>query len=319
MLILALAATLAAAPAAPAPDAARLFEEGRAALKANDFLKACAAFSKSHQLQPALGVLLNLASCLEKQGKLGSAWMHFNEAITWAVRTHEGDREQFAREHAASLKPRVAWLALSAASDCEIVVDEAPPLALSPRSPTSIPIDPGAHQIVARANGFEPWTTSVSVYKEGTTVLVAVPALKAIAVAAAPVVAAPARTPDPGPPPPPPPLVIVQTAAPNTAGMSLLVGGGALAIVGGIGLGWSLSTYGNLQGQQASLPNPDIRVSRETFEQLKWIYPTSWVLVGVGAAAVLTGIVWTVRNSSGPKITPVMGPRGAGVAVWGTF
>lgn len=318
MLLLVFALAAAPAPAdATQAEAERLFADGRAALKDGDVMRACEAFAKSHQLQPALGVLLNLAACLEKQGKLGSAWLRFNEAVAWAQRTHEGDREKFAREHAASVKPRVSWLSVSASGDVQVIVDAAPPLALSAASPVSVPADLGAHRVEVRAPGFEPWSATLRVEREGASASLTVPPLKATP--SEPLAQGTAPRPDPGPPPPPPPLVTVQAAPPNHAGLALLLAGGAVAVAGGVGLAWSASTYDTLQGQRATMPDPQVRVSREAFDQLRWIYPTSWVLVGVGAAAAVTGIVLTARASSGPVVMPVVQPGGVGLAVSGTF
>ena len=80
---------------APQSEAAKLFDEGRAAMKANDLARACDAFSKSHALEPALGTLMNFATCLEKQGKFATAWLRFNDAVAWAQRTHEAERERW--------------------------------------------------------------------------------------------------------------------------------------------------------------------------------------------------------------------------------
>lgn len=310
-----LTAALAATPAVT-PDAAKLFDEGRAALKANDLPRACEAFRQSHQLQPALGVLLNLATCLERQGKLASAWVRFNEAVTWAARTHEGDREQLARASAMKLKPRLSWLALSVATECEVSVDDAPALSLSPRTPTSVPLDPGAHRLLATATGFEPWTSSVTIPLEGAPVSVSVPALKSTTPSLAPVAEVPAVS-SPGAPPPVPPLVVAESGPPG-AGIALIVAGGVMAVGGGLGLGWSLTTYDTLQGQRASLPNPDVQVSRQTFDQLTWIYPTSWAVVSVGAVAAVAGVVLTVHGST-TRVVPVVTPGTAGLSLSGTF
>ncbi len=51
------------------------------------------------------------------------AWLRFNDAIDWAKRTHESEREQFAREHASALRRSVSWLVLSAPGELEARVD----------------------------------------------------------------------------------------------------------------------------------------------------------------------------------------------------
>lgn len=312
MLGLTIALALAAAPT----EAEQLFSDGRAALQRGQTALACDLFARSHHLQPTLGVLLNLANCLEQQGRLGSAWLRFNEASAWAHRTHEAPREQFALQRAAALKPRVSWLAVSVGSDVEVIIDHGEPQQLRAASPTSVPVDTGSHAVEARASGFEVWATSVTVDEQGATAFVKVPPLKALpAPAGSPFVEAPA---------PQPPPVLVQVTAPRTVqavspvGLALLVSGGVVAVAGGVGLIWSTVTYDILQGQRATLLAPDPRVSRETFDQLAWVIPASFAALGVGVAAAATGLVLTLHGSPA-VVTPVLQPGGGGVIFSGAF
>ena len=65
---------------AAASHAAALFEEGRALGKAGQWAEACDRFAESLELVPAVGTQLNLADCLEREGKLRRAWQLFDGA-----------------------------------------------------------------------------------------------------------------------------------------------------------------------------------------------------------------------------------------------
>lgn len=313
-------------------EAERLFEEGRVAFKAGDLAKACPTFDKSYALEPTLGSLLNLATCFEKQGRVASSWIRFNDAVAWAQRTHEGDREQFARKHAQDLKPRVSWVALTAAEELEATIDGQP--VRVGRVAIAVPVDPGTHELAVAKAGYEPFRATVHV-GSAATVQHAIPALVARAGDAP--VATTLSDIEPVPwvaPPPPLPVAGVQAepaavarqarperASSSTAGATLLVAGGVVGLAGGAGLAWSFVTYEQLQKQRlsrAAVYRPTSYISREDFDLLQGLYPASWAAVGVGVAAVGVG---TVLLATGSKIAiaPVVQPGGASVSVAGHF
>src|SRR5450432_3403221 len=70
-------ATMAAPSFARADDSAAaqaLFDQGKKAMAALNYAEACPKLEESYRLQEALGTLLNLADCYQRQGKLASAW-----------------------------------------------------------------------------------------------------------------------------------------------------------------------------------------------------------------------------------------------------
>ena len=347
MLVSVLIAVLSAAPsgaaapaAAPSQEAGKLFDKARAAFKAGNFAEACPAFEQSYTLEPALGTLLNLGSCLEKQGRFASASLRYNDAVGWSLRTHEADREQYARKLSNDVKPKVSWLAISSSEDLDLKVDTLT-VRVTP-TPISLPVDPGLHSLVTDKPGYEKWSANVEIVQPGTTSVQKVPQLKPLSLSAA--VPPPPPTPKPeewSPPPPPPadpvavapPAVVAATppagtlkksVAPSTpgstrgAGIALVVGGSLVAVAGAVGLGWSASTYGALQNQRINVLPPSSYVTKEDYERLKWAYPASYAALGVGAAAIVGGVILAVKKQP-VTVAPSVGPGGAGVTLSGQF
>ncbi|MBX7099578.1 MAG: hypothetical protein K1X89_17815 [Myxococcaceae bacterium] len=263
-------------------EAERLFNEGRALEKAKRYREAVELFQQSQKLDPALGTLLNLAICLEEAGLAASAWVRFNEAEAWAKRTQESPRAELAHERALALKPRLSWLAVSAAQPVSgmLIAVGASELPGS-TSPASVPVDPGPVLVTARAPGFAAWSAEVEAPAAGQTLALEVPAL--VEVTPVPVAALPT-----------PAEVSVTPQAPRQRTWSIagLVAGSALSIAGGIGLAWSLSTYGALQHQRLGVADGTFPVGESTLGTLRTVYPLSWVSLGLGVVlAAASGFV----------------------------
>jgi len=156
-LVLAAALTLAAGPAAADDTMARadaLFAEG-VKLRDSNLELACAKFGESLQLNPqAIGVLLNVAMCDERQGRVASAVRRYRE-------TRERAREQSFPEYLkaadgklAALTPLVPHLSIRfeepPAPQTKVVVDDqvVPLSALD-----DLPLDPGERTVVVSAPG----------------------------------------------------------------------------------------------------------------------------------------------------------------------
>ncbi len=176
-----------------------------------DLATACPALEESQRLDPGVGTLLNVAVCHEQSGRTATAWTDFEEALAIAEREGQAERAEFAREHMASLEPRLSRIVLVVPAD----VDRATPTirrdgseVARPAWGRAIPIDPGPHTIEVAAPGFQTWTATVTVPSDGSRTEVVVPALVRVEVAAPPPVVPPPLVPKLAPPRPaaaPPP------------------------------------------------------------------------------------------------------------------
>jgi hypothetical protein len=162
-------ATFSARANAQATDAAaaeQLFVAARAAMEKGDFKTACDRFAESQRLDPAAGTLINLADCLDRQGKIASAWQRWKEALD--MLRPDDERRAAVSQRAQSIEARVPKLELRLSATAPAgTVAERDGVALGSASfGISLPIDPGPHRIVAMAPGRAPREYALAV-KEG--------------------------------------------------------------------------------------------------------------------------------------------------------
>ena len=144
--------TVRAAPA-DAGLAEALFTSGKEAMARGDLASACARLSESLKLDPAVGTLLNLATCEERSGKLVSALDRFKTARQQLAK--DDFRVPFVTERITTLGRRIPHLVVRVAEPfgpgARVLRDGAE---LQPGSfGTPIPVDPGAHVIVVESAG----------------------------------------------------------------------------------------------------------------------------------------------------------------------
>ena len=139
------------------------YKQAEELAKQGKWADACPLYEASYHADPKLGALLHAADCEEKIGHTATAWAEFNDAVELAHKVAD-NREDLARRRAATLEPKLAKLHL------------APPKQLIPGLVvkrdgaditvlvgTDIPLDPGDHQIVASAPGYQDFTKTVTV------------------------------------------------------------------------------------------------------------------------------------------------------------
>lgn len=179
-------AALMAAPAGAQTTSDRvvaegLFIEGRQLMQAGEYEAACQRFDASRKLEPALGATLNLAACYEKLGRTASAWVEFKSAAAEARRVGDAERHAAALAHAAALEPTLSrlWIRVD---DEAISVWRNGELLSAAALTSAIPVDPGSHQIEARAPGKQPWAKAVQVGADGASAEVQIPRLRELTV-----------------------------------------------------------------------------------------------------------------------------------------
>lgn len=264
-----------------------LFDEGKRLMTANDFASACPKLVESQRLDPGGGTLFAIALCHEGEGKTATAWADYNVALSEARKDGRKDREQAAADKAKSLEPKLTKMRV-------VVLAKVPGLELTrdgglvgePQWELALPIDPGAHVFAAKATGKKEWSGTVDIRGEGKTVDVTIPALED-APAAPPAVSAP----------PPAPIQVQRPESPNdewSGQKTWAIVAGAAGVVGiGVGLGFGLSAIHQWNDAEEKCPNKTCTVqsNRSLGSDAGSAADISTVLVGVGAGAVLAGVI----------------------------
>ncbi len=150
-----------------------LFRQGREAMKAGDYARACAKFAESDRLDPATGTVLNLAQCEEKQGRFASALAHYRAAAD--ALTPDDPRTNVARQGMASVEARVSRLMVRLASNAPagtIVLRDGIELGGASLG-ISLPVDSGTHEVVTRAPGRTDSRRTVSLAEGGSLQVIA--------------------------------------------------------------------------------------------------------------------------------------------------
>ena len=157
-----------------------LFLEGQRLLAAGQIEAACAKFEESERHDQAIGTLLNLGNCFEKAGRTASAWATFKEVADMAVAAHDATREQYAKQRAASLTPRLSKLTIVVPAEVNtdgLVIRRDGVQVGAALWGVAVPVDPGQHKIDVAAPGRRTWSTVANVEPDGSQSTVPIPAL----------------------------------------------------------------------------------------------------------------------------------------------
>jgi hypothetical protein len=146
-------------PQADKPDpqvdkADQLFAEAKALESSNNLGEACARYTESLHYNPAaIGILLNVALCNEKLGRIASAVARFTEARDNAREQGLPEHMRAAEDHLAALQPKVPHLAIRLTEqlpETKVLVDDH---LVASGALGDIAIDPGEHVVVVSAPG----------------------------------------------------------------------------------------------------------------------------------------------------------------------
>jgi len=166
----ALASPARAQPTDSVAAAEQLFDQARALFDQGNYAAACPRFEASLKLDPALGTLLNMATCYEKLGQIASAWGHYREVIVLATKAGDLPRAQIAREHSAALEPRLPKLTIHAPKTVVaglVVTRDDAPIDLAALG-GSFYVDPGEHTIAATAPDRLPFSQKITIAEHET-------------------------------------------------------------------------------------------------------------------------------------------------------
>lgn len=160
MLVVAIAGD-AAAQSVP-ERAKQLFEEGRVLKDARD-PRACDRFAESYALVAAAGTGLNLAECMEAQGKYVRALQLYSAAASaWEREPDRQKSASLARERAEALRSKVVEIVVTlddpAQARLTLMIGER---RVTPAREIRDVFDPGEIQITAAAPGFRPFAQRV--------------------------------------------------------------------------------------------------------------------------------------------------------------
>jgi hypothetical protein len=291
-----LALTLATAPgralAGDAAAAEELFQQGREALRRGDYADACAKLDESQRLDPAAGTILNLGDCKEHLGLFASAWALYKEV---ADRASSGEAKRAeAQRRLAAIEPRLSHLSVALArgapEGAAITRDGVELRGASLGIP--LPVDPGAHVVVARAPGHAPRQTTVHLAEAESR----------------------AVTLEVGP---------VEESAGSTRTLGFVLGGVGIAGIA-VGVATGLMTLDRKNTVESLCPDKRCatRAGLDAASQGKTLSLASTLAFAGGAAALGLGAVFVLTSPSEAHTTSVsagVGPGSLGVRLLQVF
>jgi len=304
-----------------------LFQQGRALMEHGDYAAACPRLSESYTQDPSTGTLLALALCLERSGKVASAWASYAEVVARSRREGRSDREQAARERVESLEPALSRVTI----EVNATTSSLPGLVVTRDgnvvgreawgAPT--PVDPGEHVVAAAAPGKEKWSTSVTIGTQAETRTISVPLLAdSAATAAAPSSMPLSAAPDEKTP----------AAPPFYTGSPLQIAGIAVAGLGVVGLGAS-AYFGLRATSLVSDSKSDGHCDANNVCDLYGLakrndagdaanLATVFLVAGAGAGAIGATLFLLGRSNEAPariEAAPLAGPGLAALRIRGQF
>ncbi|HEY3494248.1 MAG TPA: hypothetical protein VGK73_06165 [Polyangiaceae bacterium] len=303
-------------------EADRLFEQGKAALRAGDWTRACRSFRDSFEHDASVSTSVKIARCYEHEGKSASALLEYRRALELnrtLSQAPERARElgEVVRRALAELEPKVPRLSARitpAAESLEVRLDGrvVPFVAGEP-----LLVDPGEHVLSVSAARYREAKLEVSLApgetREVELQLVAEPppaAPKAIAPAPAPAQKTEiAALPRPAPPP-------QAESRPGSSRRTwgFVLGGAGIAALGAATY-FGVRTAMLVDEADASCDLDRGECDREggrLIEEAHGTETAAWVLAGVGAAATGAGVVLLL---SAPKAARAEAGAAAGLAV----
>jgi hypothetical protein len=140
-------------------EADRLYQGGQTLLAAGELDQACSAFRASAKIDPALGAILSVAYCDEKQGRPATAWSEYALVARRAHERGQAEREKFALGRARALEVNVTHVHLSVAPPSARVTVDGQPAQFVDEKTLLVP--PGSHTITVVVGEERPWSRDI--------------------------------------------------------------------------------------------------------------------------------------------------------------
>ncbi|AKV04801.1 hypothetical protein AKJ09_11464 [Labilithrix luteola] len=307
------------AAAAPAPaqdpklvEAERLFVEAKRLMNEMRVSEACRAFEESQKLDPAVGTQFNIADCLEREGRIATAYRQFSDLHDVLARVGD-DRAPQAEARARALEPKLPRITIRipwSKSVSGLVVMRDGETVEHSMLGTSVPVDPGAHKIVVQATNKKDYAVTVNAAL-GKADVVDVPALADVER-----------------------QVVVRNTGVSQRNIGLVVAGVGVAAVGtSVVLGFVAK--GNYDGAVEGCTDlgdryqcpPGNRSGDAASAQSMGTVAT--IVGGIGAVAIVTGgVLWFTapkgaktpeKQSARIDVVPVFDTQRAGLMLSGTL
>jgi hypothetical protein len=139
-----------------------LFREGQRLLAAGDVTAACPMLADSYALDPALGTLLNLAFCHDKQGRTFTALGEFKRAAAEATRTEQKERASFARTRIREIEAKLPRARIEIASGARVTSLKIDGAAVEGPIEDTLTVPAGTHTLDIETSTGERFTQSTT-------------------------------------------------------------------------------------------------------------------------------------------------------------
>jgi hypothetical protein len=307
---------LAAMPAVAQPTdsvaaADQLFEQARALFDQGNFAEACPRFGASYKLDPALGTLLNMATCYEMLGHVASAWGYYREVVVRAQKTGDQARIDIANTRIVALEPRLPKLTIRPPKQMRgglIVTRDDAPIDVAVLG-AAMYVDPGTHVVTASAPGTKQFTQQITIAENEQKSV-------EIVLEAAPNQPAPTGGVT---------TIVREDIDPGKARrlFGLTIGGaGAVALITGVGFGFAARESWNSAFDDGLCDRPTLECTPEGQDLTRTARTRALVaniVGGAGIAMIATGTILYLTAPSRTDVTVTPTAGGAAVSFGGRW